>query len=123
MDILQEILRQQQILRIQQNAVQNLQVPIPAAAAAAAPAPAPQINDADPDVDVDGPLPDIGLLPAHPPMPLNALQGWQLQWQQQQQQHLRHLQPFLADPLPAAVPGAPRPARPGFLAPPGAVQA
>ena len=35
MDILQEILRQQQVLRIQQEAMQNMQVPIPAAAAAA----------------------------------------------------------------------------------------
>ena len=109
MDILQEILRQQQVLRIQQDALQNQQIPAAAAAAAAAPDPAPPLPVADDDVAV----------PAPDPLPLNALQGWQLQWQQQQQQHLRHLQPFLAEPLGGG------PVRPGLPAPapPGAVHA
>ena len=114
MDILQEILRQQQVLRIQQDAVQQLHAPIPAAAVAANPA-ADAVPAAVPQqFDNGAVLPD-----APPPMPLNALQGWQLQWQHQQQQELQHLQPFLADP-PL---GGQRPARPGLPAPPGAVQA
>ena len=100
MDILQEILRQQQVLRLQQEAIQ-LHQPLPAAAAAGAP-----------DQLLDDALPGV---PPAPALPLNALQAWQLQWQQQHQQQLQHLQPFLADPL--------RPVRPGIHAPPGAVQA
>ena len=106
MDILQEILRQQQVLRLQQEAIQ-LNQPLPAAAAAGAP---------DQLLDDGVPIPvAVPGLPPAPALPLNALQAWQLQWQQQHQQQLQHLQPFLADPM--------RPVRPGIHAPPGAVQA
>ena len=54
-------------------------------------------------------------------MPLNALQAWQLQWRQQQQHQLRHLQPFLADPLPVA--RAAQQLQPFVPPPPGAIQA
>ena len=93
MDILQEILRQQQVLRLQQqDALQN----IPAAALGAPP-----------------PLPDGP--------PLNALQEWQMNWQQQQQQHLRQMQPFLAEP--PAVAGRQGQVRPvALLPPPGAIR-
>ena len=54
-----------------------------------------------------------GPLDGAPPVPLNALQNWQLQWQQQ----MGHLQPFLANP-----PAAGRSSRPlGAIVPPGAV--
>ena len=71
--------------------------------------------DAPPLLDAVG----NAVLQQAPPMPLNALQGWQLQWQRQQHQELQHLQPFLADPPVAGQ----RAARPGLPAPPGAVQA
>ena len=156
MDILQEILRQQQVLRIQQEAMQNLHVPVPAAAAAAAadaplqppphalgvapdaplPMPAPGVANPMQAPGVANPMqapgvanpmhaPDVAPLlvdavgDAIPPLQLNALQGWQLQWQRQQHQELQHLQPFMADPLAAGA----RPARVGLPAPPGAVQA
>ena len=82
-------MHQQQVLRQQQEALQ-LQQNVPA--------PMPGV----PDVQVE----------ADPP--LNALQAWQLNWQQNQQQHLRHLQPFLADPAVAV----PRQARPPVALPP-----
>ena len=117
LDILQEILRQQQVLRIQQDAVQRFQAPLPAAAAAAAAPPPPGAAPAPPLApDGFGVLAPDALLEVAP-QPLNALQNWQLQWQQQQQQQLRHLQPFLADPRQARPAGLPPPA------PPGAVQA
>ena len=102
LDILQEIMQQQQILRQQQEALQ-LHLPPEDPEAPVAP-------EAQVEVDADV-------------QPLNALQAWQLNWQQAQQQQLRHMQPFLADPAPAVAPVA-RPARnPGPLpTPPGAIR-
>ena len=88
-ELLQEIMLQQQVLRQQQEALQANAPPIP-------------VPDA-PDVVVE----------ADPPA-LNALQAWQLNWQQNQQQQLRHLQPFLADPAIAVA----RPVRPPATLPP-----
>ena len=97
-DILQEILQQQQVLRQQQEALQQAHLH-------AAPVPLPDPVDVPP-----------------PAVPLNALQAWQVNWQQQQQQQLRHLQPFMADPAPGpAAPARPRAAVPP--APPGAIRA
>ena len=99
--LLQEILRQQQVLRLQQEALQQQQQ-IPAAQGA----PAPQ--------QPEPVVPDLG-----PPANLNALQAWQLDWQQQQHLQRQHLQPFLADQPVAA---AARPARVvNAPPPPGAI--
>ena len=105
MDILQEILRQQQVLRIQQEALQQQQPHLPAAQGAPppeVPLPPGQVN----------PGPELVPPPAH----LNALQAWQLDWQQQQQVHQHNLQPFLAE-QPALAPVA-RPARQAPAPPP-----
>ena len=106
-DILQEVLRQQQAFRLQQQAAApQLGPPV------ALGAPLPPLGDNLP-ADIQAGLPQA---PA-PGLPLNALQTWQLQWQQHQQQQLQHLQPFLAEPA------NPRQARTaGILVPPGAVQ-
>ena len=95
-EILQEILRQQRVLRLQQDALQQQQQLLPLAAMGAPP----------PDQQVDGvPLP----ADAVPVAPLNALQEWQIQWQQQQQHQLRQMQPFLAEPVAAPADHRPRP--------------
>ena len=87
--ILQEILCQQQVLRLQQEALQQQQQQQPPPVPAAQGAPEVPLQPADP---AQG-LPDVG----QPPADLNALQACQLDWQQQQHLHRQQLQPFLAD--------------------------
>ena len=117
MDILQEILRQQQVLRIQQEALQQQQQqphhPLPAAQGA----PPPEVPLPPGPGDPGPALPELGPPVGH----LNALQAWQLDWQQQQHLHMQNLQPFLAEQPAAAAAAHPARQAPAAPPPPGAI--
>ena len=108
MELLQEILHQQEVLRQQQQQLDlhfvqpQAQPHPPPQPQLPAPAPGPDEVVQEADGAVDG-----------PPVQLNGFQAWQVNWQQAQQQQRQHMQPFLAE-----VPAPPCPVRPPPVLPP-----